>query len=362
MSPRSLLVVVVALVFGGSAAIGVNSLISSASGHAVETAPVVVAAVEVLRGGSLTADMVKVQDFPKHLVPQGAINKVEDVVDRAVFIPIMKDDPVLEAKLAPKGSGRGLAALVYKGMRAFTIQTPNIATGVAGFILPGNKVDVLLTVDDVSGITKVGIQGSSGGGSSNASTITLLQNVEILAVDQKTAAPAENKIDAKELRSVTLLVTPQQANELGLAQNKGKLHLALRNLEDSQDARTRPTTLSDLRFQQSSSWDQGPDCCLRPSARRWRSASQSRRRWWQSRPSPRAASYFDPDDARHSRGRRFDSGPHYAADHYGSRLSVTEGVVDAGSACGRSGNRCGSDPAGLTPRGVELPVLACRSA
>ena len=106
---------------------------------------------------------------------------------------------------------------------------------MAGFILPGNKVDVLLTVDDISGITKVGIQGSSGGGSSNASTTTLLQNVEILAVDQKTTAPAENKIDAKELRSVTLLVTPQQANELGLAQNKGKLHLALRNLDDSQD-------------------------------------------------------------------------------------------------------------------------------
>ena len=77
--------------------------------------PVVVAAVEILRGGSLTADMVKIQDFPKDLVPQGAINKVEDVVDRAVFTPMMKDELVLEGKLAPKGSGRGLAALVLQG-------------------------------------------------------------------------------------------------------------------------------------------------------------------------------------------------------------------------------------------------------
>jgi pilus assembly protein CpaB len=246
--------VVVALVFGGSAAMGVNSFISNPPSHAGDFVPVVVAAVEIVRGGNLTAEMVKTRDFPKDLVPQGAINKVQDAVDRAVIIQLMKDEPVLEGKLAPKGS-RGLAAFVPNGKRAFTIQTPNIATGVAGFILPGNKVDVLLTVDDLGAIVPAGVP-AIGGGSSNASTTTLLQNVEILAVDQKTAAPIENKMDAKELRSVTLLVTPQQANELGLAQNKGKLHLALRNLDDSQDAYTRPTTLADLRFQQRGTWDQ----------------------------------------------------------------------------------------------------------
>jgi pilus assembly protein CpaB len=256
VSPRSLLVVVMALVFGGSAAVGVNSFVNNPPSLKADVVPVVVAAFDVPRGGNLTAELVKIKDFPRDIVPQGAMSQVQDAVDRAVFIPLMKDEPVLEAKLAPKGSGRGLAALVPNGMRAFTIQTPNIATGVAGFILPGNKVDVLLTVDDVTGITPSGIPATGGGGGSNASTTTLLQNVEILAVDQKTVAPAENKMDAKELRSVTLLVTPQQANELGLAQNKGKLHLALRNLDDSQDARTRPTTLSDLRFQQGTSWDE----------------------------------------------------------------------------------------------------------
>ena len=74
------------------------------------------------------------------------LTKLEDAVDRAVFIPLIKDEPVLEGKLAPRERAAALAALVPKGMRAFTIQTPNVASGVAGFILPGNKVDVLLTV------------------------------------------------------------------------------------------------------------------------------------------------------------------------------------------------------------------------
>jgi pilus assembly protein CpaB len=104
--------------------------------------------------------------------------------------------------------------------RALTIQTPNVASSVAGFILPGNKVDVLLTV------TGQGI--NDGGGT----TLTLLQAVEILAVDQRLEAPSDNKVDTKDLRSVTLLVTPEEMVKLDLGQNKGTLHLALRHLED----------------------------------------------------------------------------------------------------------------------------------
>src|SRR5205814_6406430 len=135
--------------------------------------------------------------YPKDLVPASAITRVEDALDRFVFIPLSKDDPVLNSKLLARGAGRGLAPLIPKGMRAFTIHTPNVASGVAGFILPGNKVDVLLTM-------------SSGGGADDPTgggiTTTLLQHVEILAVDQQLVAPAENRVNATELRSVTLLV------------------------------------------------------------------------------------------------------------------------------------------------------------
>lgn len=123
-----------------------------------------------------------------------------------------------------------MAALVPSGMRAFTIHTPSVASGVAGFIMPGNKVDVLLTME-----------GRRGG-----TTITLLQNLEILAVDQRIDAPSDYRVDPNQLRSVTLLVTPDQAAKLGLAQNKGALHLSLRNLKDDQPADTSPARQAEL--------------------------------------------------------------------------------------------------------------------
>jgi pilus assembly protein CpaB len=232
VSPRSGLIIMLSLVFGGSAAVGVNKYVTNIKPEVqpLEKVPVVVTVADIPRGASITAGLVKTCDYPKGMVPPGTLAKVEDVLDRAVSIPLVKDEPLLVSKLAPKGAGRGLAALVPDGMRAFTIHTPNVASGVAGFILPGNRVDVLLTMDS---------KGSS-------MTTTLLQNLEILAVDQSIDAPAENKVDSKQLRSVTLLVTPDQAAKLGLAQNKGSLHLSLRNLKDDQLANTSPASLAQL--------------------------------------------------------------------------------------------------------------------
>jgi pilus assembly protein CpaB len=240
------LIVMLALVFGLSAAVGVNAVMSGKSGPQVDTVPIVVAAVNIPRGVMITADQVKTRDFPRSLAPPGALSKPAEVVERTVFTPMVQEEPILESKLAPKGSGRGLAALITPGMRAFTIQTTTVAAGVAGFVLPGNKVDVLLTVADQS------TDDQTGGGS----TTTLLQNVEILAVDQRMEAPADNKVDTKELRSVTLLVAPDQANQLELGQSKGTLHLALRSPNDNRDAHTRPALLSELRYRSGKPWDE----------------------------------------------------------------------------------------------------------
>ncbi|MGZ3384941.1 MAG: Flp pilus assembly protein CpaB [Isosphaeraceae bacterium] len=242
MSVRSLLLVALALILGGSAAVMVNSFMrshdpKSAVVPVVVSVPVVVAVVDLPRGASITPEEVKIKEFPRDLVPAGALSKLEDAVNRGIFVPLTKDEPVLESKLAPKGAGRGLSALIPSGMRAYSVKVPDVAQGVAGFILPGNRVDVLLSLGEVSGTKE------TGGGS----TTTLLQNVEILAVDQKMDAPSENKVDTKDLRSVTLLVTPQQANRLDLGQNKGMLHLALRNRQDNEAAQTKPATLIDLR-------------------------------------------------------------------------------------------------------------------
>jgi pilus assembly protein CpaB len=241
VSVRTVLVLVLALVCGASAAIGINSLRPpAAEGPKVETVPVVVAAVDINRGISVTADMLKTRDCPKDMVPAGALTTLDGAVDRVTFNPLVKDETLLDSKLAAKGAGRGMAALTQKGMRSVTIQTPNVSSGVAGFILPGNKVDVLLTVSGS------GNPDPTGGGV----TTRLLQNVEILAVDQRIDAPAENKMDARDLRSVTLLVTPDQDAMLALAQSKGTLHLSLRNSNDNGDANSRPVTLADLRLHQ----------------------------------------------------------------------------------------------------------------
>ena len=237
MRIRTVLIVVLALVFGVSAAIGVNLLTRKQQPERPENVTVVVVASNVPRFGTLTADQLTTKEMPSDLVPSGALSRVDDAINRAALSPLVEDELVLESKLTAKGAGLGMASAIKKGMRAFTISTTTLASGVAGFIIPGSKVDVLLTVTRSGGVND-----PTGGGQ----TTTLLQNVEILAVDQLIKAPKDNKVDPKELRSVTLLVTPAQATKLDLGQNKGILHLTLRNPEDHSVASTKPATLAEL--------------------------------------------------------------------------------------------------------------------
>jgi pilus assembly protein CpaB len=246
MSLRTIMIVLLALVSGASAAVGVNRLRYQEPAAKPDTVSIVVATRDLPRAAKLSPDSLTMREYPKDFVPACALMRMDDAVDRYVYIPLSKDEPVLEHKLAAKGVGPGIAPLIRKGMRAFTILTPSLASGVAGFVLPGNRVDVLLTVSN-SGSNDV-----TGGGS----TTTLLQNVEILAVDQRVEAPADNKVDVKDLRSVTLLVTPDQAAKLDLGQNKGTLHLSLRHPDDNLPAETRPATLAELQWYQEKPWDE----------------------------------------------------------------------------------------------------------
>jgi pilus assembly protein CpaB len=206
----------------------------------VELAPIVVALRSVPRGGVIRADSVRTVDWPKQTIPTGALTRVEDAVDRCVIVPLVGGEPVFDSKLASKDSGSGLASMVPPGMRAFTIEAAHLATGVGGFVLPGDSVDVLLTTRSHSR------DDETGGGA----TTTLLQNVSVLAVAQRLDAPEENRLDPKELKSITLLVTPDQAAKLDLGMSLGTLHLTLRNPEDDAEAKTLPATMAQLRFHQ----------------------------------------------------------------------------------------------------------------
>ena len=242
MKPRTILLILLALVCGVSAAVGVNQLNGpEAPATEGDTVPVVLASQDIPRGGVLTAENCAVRQWPKDLLPTGAITDMEAAIDRSVVVPMVKGEPVLEAKIAGKESGRGLASMIPTGMRAFTIQTPHVAAGVGGFIMPGNKVDVLLTTRSTN----------KSDGSGGGATTTLLQNVQIMAVDRRLGGPEDDdKPDMKDPKSVTLLVTPDQAAKLDLGMNMGMLHLSLRNPEDDSEAITRPATLADIRYHQ----------------------------------------------------------------------------------------------------------------
>lgn len=241
MSFRSLLVVVLAVVCGGAAAVAVGRMrpTSGTSSSTQEMTQVVVAAVDISRGRTLTEKDLSTRQWPKNVLPKGVVADIQQAVDRAALIPVVAGEPLFETKLASKESGRGLAALVPPGMRAYTIQAKGVATNIAGFALPGNRVDVLLN-----------LHGRENDDSGGGSTTTLLQSVEILAVGQALDAPAENKVKPSEIQSVTLLVTPEQAALLDLGQAAGQLSLSLRNPEDGHEAVTQPKTLADIRYRQ----------------------------------------------------------------------------------------------------------------
>ena len=110
MSVRSLLMIALALILGLSAAVMVNSFMrshdpKSAVVPVVVSVPVVVAVVDLPRGASITPEAVKIKEFPGDFVPAGALSKLEDAVNRGIFVPLTKDEPILESKLAPKGAG-----------------------------------------------------------------------------------------------------------------------------------------------------------------------------------------------------------------------------------------------------------------
>ena len=158
---------------------------------------------------------IKVVKMPTAAFPKGGFSKVEDVLDRPVISNILLEEPILEGRLAAKGSGLGLAPTIPVGMRAVTVRVNDVAS-VSGFVLPGMRVDVLVT----------GRPPSADGDM----TTTVLQNMLVLSAG--TTIQPDARGQAIQAPTVTLLATPQQSETLTLAGNEGRLQLVLRNSSD----------------------------------------------------------------------------------------------------------------------------------
>jgi pilus assembly protein CpaB len=171
-------------------------------------------------------DVVK---WPRGAVPQGALADPALLVGRVPRTALVRGEPLLAAKLTPEGSRGGLAAVIAPGHRAITVRV-NEVIGVAGFALPGNFVDVLVSAQDDSQ------------GARMVSRI-VLERILVLAIAQEAA---RDETRPKVVSAVTLQVTPQEAERLDLARNVGQLSLALRNQGDSISAAARGVSRAEL--------------------------------------------------------------------------------------------------------------------
>lgn len=218
----TLIMLLVALLFGGLAVFIAKFWLSSQQVQIsrqaapepvkVETQTLVVAKKELHFGEPITPEVLSEVDWPKEALPEGSFAKVADLSKdgaRVVLQPIGPNEPVLAWKISGPGSRASLSSLVKEGMRAVTIRV-NDTTGVAGFVLPGDRVDVLYTRE----------QGGA------PSIDVLFQNVRVLAVNQNVDEKTGTPIDG---RTATVELSPVDAQKLALAQSTGGLTFTLRS-------------------------------------------------------------------------------------------------------------------------------------
>ena len=205
---------------------------SSGTSKKVETSDqkdVVVTARPLGVGVMVKPADVKIVKMPASAFPKGGFSKVEDVLDRPVISNILLEEPILEGRLAAKGSGLGLAPTIPVGMRAVTVRVNDVAS-VSGFVLPGMRVDVLVT----------GRPPTSDGDM----TSTVLQNMLVLSAG--TTIQPDARGQAIQAPTVTLLATPEQSETLTLAGNEGRLQLVLRNSSDQNVEKTAGRYINEL--------------------------------------------------------------------------------------------------------------------
>jgi pilus assembly protein CpaB len=183
-----------------------------------EAVPVVVAVSDLPWGTQLKPGMLKTTPFLKQSLPAGYFSGPGDIKDRVVVAPLKANDPVTEHKLAPVSMKTGgVSAVLEKGKRAVSVKGDKVI-GIAGFINPGNRVDVLVTIEDPQK-------------KEDWRTKTILENIMVMATG--TQIEKNEKGEPSPVDVYTLAVTNEEGEMLSLAANQGKLQLALRSVTDT---------------------------------------------------------------------------------------------------------------------------------
>lgn len=198
------------------------------------TAAVMVASEDLAFGEAIKADFIKVVEWPADAVPENIVTTRDELLqgpegERIAIRSFVAGEPFLKSKVSGFGEKPTLSRKVAENMRAFSIRI-NDVSGVAGFLLPGDRVDVQLTRE-------------LNGNNDNLVTDVIIQNVSVLGIDQLASEEAEDPMVAK---TATVEVTPEQAQKLALAQQLGTLSLTLRNHTNIESAEVKRITVSDL--------------------------------------------------------------------------------------------------------------------
>src|SRR5688572_17097503 len=221
---RIFTVLLLAVGLGGTFAFGTYQYIQNIPAREITlpTNPVVVASRDLALGAALKREDLRVISWPANAVPAGAFNDPQAILERGLIQPVSQNEAILPAKLAPTEAGAGLPPVIPEGMRALSVRV-NDVIGVAGYVLPGTRVDVIATVSPTQQQTDM-------------TSKVVLTNVLVLAAGTRIEQDPEQK--PVSVSVVTLLVDPAEAERLTLASTEGKIQLALRHPLD----KTAPAT------------------------------------------------------------------------------------------------------------------------
>jgi pilus assembly protein CpaB len=230
---RIVMVLVLALLAGGVLAMGTYNYVqkSPVQAASLPTTPVVVAAADMDIGAELRREDVRVVEWPANSLPANAITDPQQVIGRGLVLPVIQNEPILPMKLASKDAGAGLPPVIPPGQRAVSVRV-NEVIGVAGYVVPGTRVDVVATVSPTQN-------------QQDMTSKVILSDVAVLAAGTKIERDTE-KDKPVAVNVVTLLVTPEESERLTLASTEGKIQLALRNPLDRESPKTlgiRPAAL-----------------------------------------------------------------------------------------------------------------------
>jgi pilus assembly protein CpaB len=228
--PRGAIFLAAAVVAGLVATFGIHRYVSIKT-RVVEapTRQVFIATADISPGTALSAQAVKPVTWPQAVIPPNCASSMRELEGRVVKVPIPQGNPVLFSMLAPVGTAAGLSGILDDGKRALTVKVDEVA-GVAGFVHPGDHVDVLMDISMKSQ------------GQQEHFSKTILHDITILTTGQIWEQKGDNKPIV--VNTVTLELTPEEAEVLNLASNNGKIRLALRNRNNRTVAQTAGVTTS----------------------------------------------------------------------------------------------------------------------